>query len=60
VWRFVEIATCVSSSLICTCEAYSGCMDILLALLPWKMIWKLQMRKKEKFGIALAMSMGIL
>ncbi|KAM7211087.1 hypothetical protein V8F06_013528 [Rhypophila decipiens] len=39
--------------------AYSGLMDIALALLPWKVIWKLQMRLKEKVGVALAMSMGI-
>ncbi|KAE9372547.1 hypothetical protein N431DRAFT_408830 [Stipitochalara longipes BDJ] len=39
--------------------AYGGCMDMVLALLPWKMIWGLQMKKKEKFAIALAMSMGI-
>ena len=40
--------------------AYSGAMDVVLALLPWKLIWKLQMRKEEKFGVAIAMSMGIL
>ncbi|KAK1760135.1 hypothetical protein QBC47DRAFT_289771 [Echria macrotheca] len=38
---------------------YSGVMDILLALLPWTIIWRLQIRKKEKMGIALAMSMGV-
>jgi len=35
-------------------------MEFVLALLPWKIIWKLQMKKKEKIGVALAMSMGIL
>lgn len=35
-------------------------MDFVLALLPWKVIWKLQMKRKEKVGVALAMSMGIL
>jgi len=35
-------------------------MDITLALLPWTLIWKLQMKKKEKAGVAIAMSMGIL
>jgi len=35
-------------------------MDFVLALLPWKIIWNLQMKRKEKFGVALAMSMGIL
>jgi hypothetical protein len=40
--------------------AYSGVMDIFLALLPWPIIWKLQMKRKEKIGVALAMSMGVL
>ena len=40
--------------------AYSGCMDFILALLPWLIIWKLEMKKREKIGIALAMSMGVL
>lgn len=40
--------------------AYSGLMDITLALLPWKVIWNLQMRSKEKIGMVLAMSMGLL
>lgn len=35
-------------------------MDVVLALLPWSVIWGLQMRRKEKIGIALAMSMGVL
>ncbi|RYP78188.1 hypothetical protein DL771_000665 [Monosporascus sp. 5C6A] len=34
-------------------------MDILLALLPWKVIPNLNMRRTEKIGVALAMSMGI-
>jgi hypothetical protein len=39
---------------------YSGIMDLVLALLPWTVIWKLQMKRKEKIGVALAMSMGVL
>ncbi|RYC53887.1 hypothetical protein CHU98_g12320 [Xylaria longipes] len=31
--------------------AYSGVMDILLALLPWKIIWKMNMSRKERAGI---------
>ncbi|KAK3323009.1 hypothetical protein B0H66DRAFT_555653 [Apodospora peruviana] len=38
---------------------YSAAMDFVLALLPWKIIWKLQMKRKEKVGVAMAMSMGI-
>ncbi|KAI0883008.1 uncharacterized protein GGS22DRAFT_169269 [Annulohypoxylon maeteangense] len=39
---------------------YSAAMDFLLALFPWKIVWKTRMRKQEKFGVALAMSFGIL
>ncbi|KAJ5542103.1 hypothetical protein N7535_004523 [Penicillium sp. DV-2018c] len=39
--------------------AYSGAQDFILALLPWTIVWNLQMRKKEKFGVAFAMSLGI-
>jgi hypothetical protein len=40
--------------------AYSAAMDFTLALLPWKLIWGLQMKKKEKVGVAVAMSCGVL
>ncbi|KAJ5579055.1 hypothetical protein N7450_007922 [Penicillium hetheringtonii] len=39
--------------------AYSGAQDFVLALLPWTIVWNLQMRKKEKLGVAFAMSLGI-
>jgi hypothetical protein len=39
---------------------YSGAMDIVLALLPWKIIWPLTMNHKEKIGVLVAMSMGVL
>lgn len=38
---------------------YSALMDFVLALLPWKIVWNLQMKKKEKFGVATAMSLGV-
>ena len=34
-------------------------MDFVLAFLPWKIVWNLQMKKKEKFGVATAMSLGV-
>ncbi|KAI0408372.1 hypothetical protein F4802DRAFT_409759 [Xylaria palmicola] len=40
--------------------AYSGVMDILLALLPWKVIWNMDMSRKERFGAICAMSLGLL
>ncbi|KAK3680778.1 hypothetical protein B0T22DRAFT_377321 [Podospora appendiculata] len=38
---------------------YSGAMDIVLAFVPWRIIWTLTMNKKEKFGVLVAMSMGV-
>ncbi|TLD17571.1 uncharacterized protein PgNI_00968 [Pyricularia grisea] len=40
-------------------SSFSGFADLMLALLPWTVVLKLQMKTREKFGIALAMSMGI-
>ena len=34
-------------------------MDLILAIIPWKIIMNLQMQTKEKIGVALAMSMGV-
>jgi len=39
--------------------SYSAVMDIALALLPWKLIWGLQMKKRERLGVAIAMSCGV-
>jgi len=40
--------------------AYSAAMDILLALLPWKIVWAAKLKPSESFGVAIAMSMGLL
>jgi len=40
--------------------AYSAAVDFVLAALPWTFLWKLRMRKREKLGILIAMSMGVL
>lgn len=40
--------------------AYSALMDFTLAAIPWTFLWGLQMRKKEKIGVGIAMSMGVL
>ncbi|KAF5563379.1 integral membrane protein PTH11 [Fusarium phyllophilum] len=39
--------------------AYSAATDFILALLPWAMLWNLNMKNKEKFGVAVAMSLGV-
>ncbi|KAH8745295.1 hypothetical protein F5883DRAFT_439124 [Diaporthe sp. PMI_573] len=38
--------------------AWSGVTDIVLALLAWKIILPMQMRTKDKVGVAVAMSLG--
>jgi len=43
-----------------TLSVYSATMDLSLALLPWTLVWKLQMKPAEKIGVAVAMSMGLL
>lgn len=40
--------------------AYSGFMDIALALLPWMIVWKAAISMKEKLSALFAMSMGVL
>ncbi len=35
-------------------------MDIVLAILPWKIVWNVAINKKEKLGALAAMSMGVL
>lgn len=39
---------------------WSALIDVALALLPWKVLWGLQMRTAEKIGVCVAMSLGIL
>ncbi|KAK0648514.1 hypothetical protein B0T16DRAFT_327201 [Cercophora newfieldiana] len=38
---------------------YSAFVDFALSFLPWPLIWNLQMRLREKIGVAVAMSMGV-
>ncbi|KAJ4333205.1 hypothetical protein N0V95_009486 [Ascochyta clinopodiicola] len=40
--------------------AWCAAADFALALLPWKLILGLQMRMREKVGVGIAMSMGVL
>ncbi len=39
---------------------YSGALDIVLSLLPWKIVWNVAINKKEKIGALIAMSFGVL
>jgi len=40
--------------------AYSAACDFVLAALPWTFLWNLRMRRREKIGVAVAMSMGVM
>jgi hypothetical protein len=39
---------------------YSGIADLALALLPWKIIWCLPVRRRDKIGLVAVMSLGVL
>lgn len=39
---------------------WAALMDISLALLPWKILWSVQLRTPEKIGVLCAMSLGLL
>ena len=41
-------------------SVYSGVMDIALAALPWWIINRRSLSNKERFGVLIAMSMGVL
>lgn len=55
--RCFPISTAASYGIFAT--VYSAAMDMLLALLPWRLLWGLPIRKREKFGACIAMSMGV-
>lgn len=40
--------------------SYSGVTDVVLTLMPWSIIWSANMSSREKLGVMIAMSMGIL
>lgn len=58
--HFSRILLLMSFRLTGICKAYSAFMDIVLAMLPWSVILRLQMKTKEKLGVACAMSLGLL
>ncbi|KAM0332157.1 hypothetical protein ACHAQA_002431 [Verticillium albo-atrum] len=64
VWRpFMDGGSCwpydINLGLSMGSAAYSGVVDLALAAVPWIVLKDLQIAKKEKIGIAVAMSMGV-
>jgi hypothetical protein len=62
-WDMFAVGSCWDPSVTVHYNIFSGvysaCSDFALAMLPWQFIWGLQMKKKEKIGVGIAMSMGI-
>jgi hypothetical protein len=62
-WNYYMEGTCwdptVTLNYNIFASAYSALTDITLAMLPWKFLWSLQMKRSEKMGVGLAMSMGV-
>ncbi|KAI1381066.1 hypothetical protein F4677DRAFT_440283 [Hypoxylon crocopeplum] len=63
IWDGEAGGTCWNRELILgftiLAAAYSAFLDFVLAVLPWPIIIKLQIRTSEKIGISVAMSMGV-
>lgn len=63
-WSSVPNTKCWDKSVMLNINLFSGAWsaaaDVALALLPWSFLRSLQMKKKEKVGAGVAMSMGIL
>jgi hypothetical protein len=62
-WDLSAEGTCWDPSVVVHFDifsaSYSALMDFTLAFLPWRFLWKLQMKRKEKIGVGIALSMGI-
>jgi len=64
-WNFLqeELGQCLPIGLFVGYNTFAtsstAAVDIILALLPWKIIWDLQMKKIEKIGVGVAMSCGL-
>lgn len=63
IWDQSLVGWCIEPSKIITLyqwsAGYSGAMDVVLALCPWVLLWSMSMTKREKAGVAICMSMGV-
>ncbi|KAK4099175.1 hypothetical protein N658DRAFT_475911 [Parathielavia hyrcaniae] len=62
-WHYHMPGTCFPSDVVryynTAVAVFSGVMDIVLALLPWKIIWTISINKRERLGALVAMSAGV-
>jgi hypothetical protein len=63
-WLFTEEGTCWDPNITLRyaifATVYSAVGDIVLALLPWRLVSKIKISTTEKIGVGIAMSMGVL
>ncbi|KAK5655975.1 hypothetical protein OQA88_5113 [Cercophora sp. LCS_1] len=63
IWDVTLEGECIPGEKIITLfqwsAGWSGAMDVVLALCPWVLLWNMKMLKREKIGVAVAMSMGV-
>ncbi|KAF5258939.1 hypothetical protein FOXYS1_10467 [Fusarium oxysporum] len=62
VWNHNVPGTCWDKSKLLTFQLfaayYSAILDFVLALLPWVILMRMTMRRRERLGVAVAMSLG--
>ncbi|KAK4095818.1 hypothetical protein N658DRAFT_459748, partial [Parathielavia hyrcaniae] len=63
IWRPEIEGTCLDDSVkvfwVMALAVYSGVADLILAFLPWKIIWCLPVQRRDKVGLVAVMSLGI-
>lgn len=63
VWKPYVEGSCMSMEtylvIAIFASSYSAVVDMTLAVAPWPVVWKTSLVTKEKVGLALAMSMGV-
>lgn len=63
-WNPYIGSACLPSSVMIRYSVFMGyfsaLIDFAFVVLPWKMLWALQMKRSEKVGVTLAMGMGTL
>ncbi|KAK3381787.1 hypothetical protein B0H63DRAFT_561409 [Podospora didyma] len=64
IWDPLVPGTCWNARMLLDYNIFSGAwsaaMDFVLALFPWLLIMRLNMRRVEKIGVCVAMSLGVL
>jgi len=63
-WHYYMEGSCFPADIVkdynTAVAVFSGVMDIVLALLPWKIIWSITINRRERLGALVAMSAGVL